>query len=739
MEPGTEFAGYLIERRLGAGGMGEVYLARHPRLPRHDAVKVLAPQLSADPAYRARFEREAELAASLRHPAIVAVHDRGEADGRLWIAMAYVEGTDLAQRVASSGPLAANQVSFVVSSVADALDRANRSGLVHRDVKPANILLSVDGDVLLTDFGIARSQVPDSALTATGIAVGTLDFGSPEQLQGLSIDGRSDQYSLACTAFALLTGGAPFADSSAARVISKQLNEPLPSVRGRRPDVLPAVDAVLARATAKNPDQRYATSSEFAAALGEALAQRPVPLDQPTPQPYAPTALTPPPATPAMAQTPHKRRTLLISGVAVAVVVAVVAGLWFGVSKLWPASDGEYVQEPTDAARALDLPEITPLLPSLAAKPTASTWRYQAPGGDRYVRVAGASGDVVFVGREGVLDIVDAKTATLRRTVRLGGDDTPRECAAGPESAWAVCSLGSYGQLVFVDVERGVRIGSADASGSASDSFAVVGDVVVRSGGSGESFTVDALDRRGKHLWSRESTKSVRLGGPVIGVVPPRGDGAFTKEEVIAVRVADGREVARVPVPDDQYSIAPDLAPYASGFLLDGHFYDTDGKQLATLPGDWSPLYVSQGTSLTTPAPALPLVADLDKNVGVVDPETGEVLWSRRLDGAYSAHVTAAGGSAFVDNMASPDDDSDLRRFAWFDVATGNGASASGYDVYSLLGTDGTRVAVTASDGIRVYGPDQPTPLWTFGSGDDLGTDFVAACGHVYLRGERIL
>jgi serine/threonine protein kinase len=142
LESGTRFAGYVIERALGAGGMGEVYVARHPRLPRSDALKVLAPQLGSDPQFRARFEREADLATSLSHPAIVKVHDRGESEGRLWIAMELVDGVDLARRLREKGPFPAPEVASVVTMIADALDRAAGRGLVHRDVKPANILLS---------------------------------------------------------------------------------------------------------------------------------------------------------------------------------------------------------------------------------------------------------------------------------------------------------------------------------------------------------------------------------------------------------------------------------------------------------------------------------------------------------------------------------------------------------------------------------------------------------------------
>jgi hypothetical protein len=271
LHPGTVFAGYTIERLLGAGGMGEVYLARHPRLPRSDALKVLAAQFTTDPDFRARFEREADLAGALSHPAIVKVNDRGEFDGRLWMALELVEGTDLAQRLRAHGPLPVSEVASIAETVADALDFAGSRGLVHRDVKPANILLGDSGHVLLTDFGIARQAAEASELTGTGVTVGTVDFASPEQLSGYPLDPRSDQYSLACTVYALLTGHAPFADSNAGAVIIRHATAAVPSASAQRADLSPAVDRVLARALSKAPANRFPSSREFAAALGSAL------------------------------------------------------------------------------------------------------------------------------------------------------------------------------------------------------------------------------------------------------------------------------------------------------------------------------------------------------------------------------------------------------------------------------------------------------------------------------------
>ncbi|WP_280399951.1 serine/threonine-protein kinase [Nocardia carnea] len=272
LKPGSMFAGYTIERLLGAGGMGEVYVARHPRLPRSDAVKVLAAQFTGDDSYRRRFEREADLAASLSHPGIVSVHDRGEFEGRLWIALELIDGTDLSALLTTAPDgLPVADVVRAITEVAHALDYAGARGLIHRDVKPANILLAGTGHYLLTDFGIARMGLETSDLTGTGGAVGTVAYASPEQMQGLSLDPRSDQYSLAATAFHLLTGTQPFTGPNQAAVILAHAQQPVPSARERRSELAPSVDAVFGRAMAKTPEHRFATTEEFATALGRAL------------------------------------------------------------------------------------------------------------------------------------------------------------------------------------------------------------------------------------------------------------------------------------------------------------------------------------------------------------------------------------------------------------------------------------------------------------------------------------
>ena len=269
---GEVFAGYVIQRLLGSGGMGEVYLAQHPRLPRQDALKILSMASTADGEFRARFIREAEFASALRHPHIVGVLDRGEFNGQLWISMDYVDGADAGRliRESYSGGMPEPDVSEIVTAVADALDFGHERRLLHRDVKPENILVTAsDGRrrrVLLTDFGIARRIDDVSNLTDDNVALGTISYIAPEQLLGKPLDGRADQYALAATTFHLLTGAPPFQDSNRAVVISQHLSTPPPRISDRRPD-LAHLDAVLARALAKDAGERYPNCLDFARAF----------------------------------------------------------------------------------------------------------------------------------------------------------------------------------------------------------------------------------------------------------------------------------------------------------------------------------------------------------------------------------------------------------------------------------------------------------------------------------------
>ncbi len=280
---GEVFAGYTIVRSLGAGGMGEVYLVQHPRLPRHEALKVLPGELTTDHEYRERFDREAAIVAALWHPNIVALHDRGEFDGQLWISMDFVDGTDAA-RLLRDRPngLPPDEVVRIVTGVADALDYAHDNHMFHRDVKPANILIAQSNSgantgarALLADFGIARREDDPGNLTATDMTVGTVLYAAPEQLLGEPLDGRADQYALAATAFHLLTGSPPFQHSNPNVVISNHLSKPPPAINDRAPE-LAALGPVFVKALAKRREERFDRCLDFAHALEhelEAVAQ----------------------------------------------------------------------------------------------------------------------------------------------------------------------------------------------------------------------------------------------------------------------------------------------------------------------------------------------------------------------------------------------------------------------------------------------------------------------------------
>ncbi|MEE6168709.1 MULTISPECIES: serine/threonine-protein kinase [unclassified Mycolicibacterium] len=269
---GAKFAGYTVMRLLGSGGMGEVYLAMHPRLPREDALKVLPVEMSTDAEYRARFTREADLAARLWHPHIVGVHDRGEFEGRLWIAMDYVDGTDAARLVREQYPggMPPTEVAKIINAVAAALDYAHERQLLHRDVKPSNILLTNPDHgqrrIMLADFGVARATNDDTGLTTTNTAVGSVAYTAPEQLTNDPLDGRADQYALAATTYHLLTGAPPFAHSNPAVVIAKRLSSPPPMLSDTHPQ-LRSLDSVLIRAMTKDPGARFNSCAEFADAF----------------------------------------------------------------------------------------------------------------------------------------------------------------------------------------------------------------------------------------------------------------------------------------------------------------------------------------------------------------------------------------------------------------------------------------------------------------------------------------
>ena len=285
LAPGSVFAGFTIEREIGAGGMGEVYLARHPRLPRHVALKLLRTDLGADPSFVSRFQREAETVAGLDHPNIVPIDDSGAENGQLWLSMRFINGTTADKALAAYRPAAMppRRAVHIVEKVASALDFAHRRNLVHRDVKPANILLAAGLDdepeqVFLSDFGVAKAfgeiEAHETALTAAGGVVATIDYAAPEQIEGRPLDGRCDIYALGCVLYKLLTGSVPFPGETLAAKVYARMHNPPPAPSVVVPGLPAAFDAVIATAMAREPQDRFATCRDLALAARRALGEQ---------------------------------------------------------------------------------------------------------------------------------------------------------------------------------------------------------------------------------------------------------------------------------------------------------------------------------------------------------------------------------------------------------------------------------------------------------------------------------
>lgn len=341
---GATVGGYLLKRQLGAGGMGAVYLARHRSLPRDVALKVLHPAFATIPEFRARFEREADLLCELEHPHVVDVLDRGQDGELLWIAMRFVDGPDVHAALAERGPFPPERAVEIVAAIGSALDHAHARGLLHRDVKPANILLQPGHDgteqAMLTDFGIAKNVASATPLTREGQVPATIAYAAPEQVSGEPMDGRADVYSLGVVLFELLTGRPAFPQEDLNPLVAAVLAGPVPDIRAVRPDLPEEVGRVVTRALQKDPRDRFVTCRELVDAARTALAPRaPAPptaigagWDAPPPPPSpVPHVTAPPPepptrspTVPADARPPRRRWPVAVGLVLALVVVAAV-------------------------------------------------------------------------------------------------------------------------------------------------------------------------------------------------------------------------------------------------------------------------------------------------------------------------------------------------------------------------------------------------------------------------------
>jgi predicted Ser/Thr protein kinase len=421
---GTTIAGYRIERLLGRGGMGRVYLAEDSRLGRKVALKLLDPELAEDVRFRERFVRESRLAASLDHPNVVPIYEAGEQDGVLFIAMRFVEGTDLAGLIEEEGPLPPGRTAAILSQVAQALDAAHEHGLIHRDVKPSNILIGRGDHTYLTDFGLIKRREADTGLTRTGQFMGSVDYAAPEQIRGEAVDARTDVYSLGCVTYECLTGEPPFAHDPDVAVLYAHLNDQPPKVTAARPELPPGIDAVVSRAMAKRPDDRYASTGALGEAARGVLAEP------------APTAVG------ELTRRPPRRAVWLGAATLAAVIVAVVVVLTRG--------GGHPVASPSSPRG----PTVAPPPPNSLVEIDATTGRVvrTIPNVDGTRGLAVGEGGVwaLLPARADASFLVHLDAATGRSHGRIAN---VWRFAVGAHGVWVMAFSGTEGQGALT-VER---------------------------------------------------------------------------------------------------------------------------------------------------------------------------------------------------------------------------------------------------------------------------------------------
>jgi DNA-binding beta-propeller fold protein YncE len=419
---GTELGGYRIERVIGRGGMSSVYLAEHIRLGRRVALKLLSPELAGSERFRDRFLRESKLAASIDHPNIVPIYDADEVDDVLFIAMRYVEGSDLKEVIRAEGRLDGVRTAAIVGQIASALDAAHAHGLVHRDVKPGNVLLTPEDHVYVSDFGLTKRALSVSGLTATGQLVGTIDYVAPEHIKGDVVDGRADVYSLGCVIVECLTGHVPYPRDLEVGVLWAHVEEPPPTVTGERPDLPAEVDDVVSSAMAKDPNARTGTAGDLASGLRSALR-----LEPPTGQ--VPTR---PRARPS--RRPRRGRALVVAG------IALVALLAMGVSLLLAGGGGAGVVPQANSVGRIDA----------GARAFTATVRV---GEDPTGVAVGEDGDVWVINQgDSTVSRIDSGTGEVASTKSTLG--IPTGIAPGEDAVWITNGFGSASgtQVVRVDL-----------------------------------------------------------------------------------------------------------------------------------------------------------------------------------------------------------------------------------------------------------------------------------------------
>ncbi len=580
---GTEIAGYRIESLIARGGMGEVYLAAQAFPERKVALKLLPHDLASDPVFRERFIRESNAAASLEHPNIVPVYGAGESDGELWIAMRFVDGEDLRSLLEQEARLRADRALSICSQVADALEQAHEHGLVHRDVKPGNILVGKGDRAYLTDFGLIRPFELETSLTKTGQLMGTVDYVAPEQIRGQAVDGRVDVYSLGCVLFECLTGEPPFRRDTEVATLYAHLEDPPPVPSAKVEPTPSGLDEVVATAMAKAPEERFATAGELGTAL---RASTDTPLGRVvTEQPQL-----------------YRRKAWIAAGAFLLLVAGTLVALW--------------------AARGNSPAPMAAAPPAAVARIDNNSGSVTTTAHDRHWgwHLAAAEGAVWQTGPEGLIKR-DESTGEVEKIFQLDGQT--HTVAAGFGSIWVtVVSAPNRATLVQVAPATDAVVGSleVDPSGGGNNDIvwvAVGKDAVWVFNGNGDLWKIDPLSN---HVLFVKHHVAAEGGGLAVG------DGSvwvsdILRDEVVQLNESDGTELSTIPM-----TAEPDWLAFV------GHAVWAQSFGTGTItPIDASNLRA--GASLAAPNGQTNEAAGLgglwiaaDGVVSVVDPVTRESL-----------------------------------------------------------------------------------------------------------------
>jgi streptogramin lyase/predicted Ser/Thr protein kinase len=663
LQPGDEIAGFRVTGVAGRGGMGVVYRAEQLDLQRPVALKLIATPLARDEDFRERFVRESRAAAAIDHPNVIPVYSAGEEQGRLYLAMRYVDGEDLRTLVHRDGPLEPHRAASVIAQVANALDAAHARGLVHRDIKPANVLL--DGDhAYLTDFGLTKRLTGETTMTGSGRWVGTLGYIAPEQIRGEGVDARADVYALGCLLFYVLTGVAPYRRDSDEATLYAHLHDAPPDARALEPDVPEALARVVERALAKDPDDRYPSAGDLGRAALAAVGNGPAPPPERTV------------ARGAAAPGGHADDETVVPGAHPPAATAATATA--------PTALGAGDQHPRPTSRGGLPPWLTPVLSLLAgaavvlivvllatrggddenaAGPGATTGtqttRTTAAGGaiktkdfpvDPRPNAIAYAANRVWVGspRTNRLIGLPASGSGERRVIRLPWNGGTTSIAAGFGSLWV--TNGAQGRLVRIDPKSGHVQGNV-LVGEGQAVVVAVGEGAVWVGRRAEKSTdppsavvkVDPHGGPSKQIpFGEEGISDITTGGDYVWVANRRR----AKVSRLAPRTGDrksaavGRGVHRVAYSDGQVWVTN----YDDGTLTQ-NTRALDNK--ADLPLD-----VRGPQDVIASNGSLWVVSNLDDQVVRVDPKTAERVGDPIDVGRNPFRIAAHGKRLWVTNLA---------------------------------------------------------------------------------------